>query len=138
MTNITKVILVAWFIGVLAWLGLVQKEPINPPLPPPPPPVCADGIYNDGDRLVDSNDPGCSNPTDNDEANSPKPSPPPPAPPPCRCHPSYSGCLMCRAGDYDCAGGLGDGPNFTGLVRVLGPDVFRLDRDGDGWGCDEI
>lgn len=52
------------------------------------------------------------------------------------CHPSYSGCLKPNAGDYDCAGGSGNGPNYTGSVRVTGPDVFDLDRDNDGWGCE--
>jgi hypothetical protein len=53
-----------------------------------------------------------------------------------RCHPSYSGCLNPDASDYDCAGGSGNGPYYTGTVRVIGPDVFDLDRDGDGWGCE--
>jgi hypothetical protein len=53
-----------------------------------------------------------------------------------RCHTSYSGCLKPDSGDYDCAGGTGNGPNYTGLVEVLGPDVFDLDRDNDGWGCE--
>lgn len=54
-----------------------------------------------------------------------------------RCHPSYTGaCLDPRAFDYDCLGGSGNGPKYTGRVRVVGPDVFRLDADHDGWGCD--
>jgi large repetitive protein len=32
-----------------------------------PNPQCSDGIDNDGDGLIDSADPGCSGPTDNDE-----------------------------------------------------------------------
>lgn len=52
------------------------------------------------------------------------------------CHPSYSGCLKMNAGDYDCAGGSGNGPNYTGTVRVYGSDPFGLDRDKDGWGCE--
>lgn len=52
------------------------------------------------------------------------------------CHPSYSGCLNPNASDYDCAGGSGNGPYYTGRVSVVGPDVFGLDRDGDGWGCE--
>jgi hypothetical protein len=52
------------------------------------------------------------------------------------CDPNYSGCLKPNAGDYDCAGGSGNGPNYTGRVQVLGYDEFGLDRDGDGWGCD--
>lgn len=53
-----------------------------------------------------------------------------------KCHSSYSGCLNPNASDYDCAGGSGNGPYYTGRVRVVGPDVFGLDRDGDGWGCE--
>jgi hypothetical protein len=54
-----------------------------------------------------------------------------------RCHPSYVGaCLDPDASDYDCIGGSGNGPKYTGKVRVVGPDVFRLDADHDGWGCE--
>jgi hypothetical protein len=46
-------------------------------------------------------------------------------------------CLHDGIGDYDCAGGTGDGPNYVrGPIRVLPPDPFDLDRDGDGTGCD--
>ena len=54
-----------------------------------------------------------------------------------KCHSSYKGrCLKRSASDYDCAGGSGNGPYYTGRVRVVGPDVFRLDTDGDGLGCE--
>lgn len=67
----------------------------------------------------------------------PKPAPVPVYEPPTNnCHPSYSGCLNPNASDYDCAGGSGNGPYYTGTVQVLGPDVFGLDRDNDGWGCE--
>jgi endoglucanase len=39
--------------------------------PPPPPPVCNDGLDNDGDGLVDMNDPGCENPQDTSEVDGP-------------------------------------------------------------------
>lgn len=52
------------------------------------------------------------------------------------CHPNYSGCLNPNAGDYDCVGGSGNGPNYTGPVEVYGADPFDLDRDHDGRGCD--
>ena len=52
------------------------------------------------------------------------------------CHPGYSGCLKQNAGDYDCSGGSGNGPNYTGRVQVYGSDPFGLDRDNDGWGCE--
>ena len=53
------------------------------------------------------------------------------------CHPSYEGaCLDPNAEDYDCIGGSGDGPLYTGRVSVVGPDVFELDHDNDGIGCE--
>lgn len=52
------------------------------------------------------------------------------------CNPNYSGCLRADASDYDCAGGSGNGPYYTGKVQVIGVDVYGLDRDHDGWGCD--
>jgi spore coat protein U-like protein len=52
------------------------------------------------------------------------------------CDPSYEGaCLNPTASDYDCEGGSGDGPEYTGTVTVVGDDHFDLDRDGDGIGC---
>jgi hypothetical protein len=53
------------------------------------------------------------------------------------CDPAYPDtCLLDGIGDYDCAAGGGDGPNYVdGPLRVLPPDPFRLDRDGDGFGC---
>ena len=52
------------------------------------------------------------------------------------CNPNYSGCLKINAGDYDCASGKGNGPNYTGPVQVLGYDEYDLDRDHDGLGCE--
>jgi hypothetical protein len=53
------------------------------------------------------------------------------------CDPSYKGaCLDPNASDYDCEGGSGDGPEYTGPVQVVGDDHYDLDRDGDGTGCD--
>lgn len=52
------------------------------------------------------------------------------------CDPNYSGCLDPNAIDYDCEGGSGDGPLYTGTVEVLGVDHYGLDDDGDGIGCD--
>ena len=51
------------------------------------------------------------------------------------CHPSYSPCLPVVS-DVDCAGGMGNGPAFTGRVMVIGPDVYGLDGDGDVIGCE--
>jgi micrococcal nuclease len=49
-----------------------------------------------------------------------------------QCHPSYSPCLPVVA-DLDCSDvrAMGAAP-----VRVVGPDVYRLDADGDGIGCE--
>jgi endonuclease YncB( thermonuclease family) len=64
-------------------------------------------------------------------------SPPPPAPAN-NCHPSYQGaCLDPTASDYDCAGGSGNGPEYTGFVTVVGDDEYGLDADGDGEGCED-
>jgi hypothetical protein len=53
------------------------------------------------------------------------------------CHPSYQGaCLDPNASDYDCEGGSGDGPEYTGPVQVVGPDDYDLDSDGDGSACE--
>jgi hypothetical protein len=59
-----------------------------------------------------------------------------PAPEPSNnCTAGYSPCLP-PASDYDCLGGTGDGPEFTGLVRVTGSDPYGLDSDNDGFGCE--
>jgi len=52
------------------------------------------------------------------------------------CDPNYSGCLDPNSPDYDCEGGSGDGPDYTGTVTVLGVDHYGLDDDSDGTGCD--
>jgi len=52
------------------------------------------------------------------------------------CDANYSGCIPI-ASDVDCASGSGNGPAYTnGLVQVIGSDIYGLDRDGDGWGCE--
>ncbi len=53
------------------------------------------------------------------------------------CHPSYEGaCVPNVTSDVDCAAGRGNGPYYVvGPVRVVGPDVYGLDRDKDGIGC---
>jgi hypothetical protein len=54
------------------------------------------------------------------------------------CDPDYKGaCLDPSASDYDCAGGSGNGPKYTGPVQVVGDDHFGLDRDGDGSACED-
>jgi hypothetical protein len=61
---------------------------------------------------------------------------PPPAEPADECHPSYDPCVPI-ASDVDCEGGSGNGPVYTGTVRVIGSDEYDLDRDGDGVGCEQ-
>lgn len=64
--------------------------------------------------------------------------PPPPKPTPVplagNCTTGYTPCLT-PAPDYDCAGGSGDGPRYTGPVQVTGSDPYDLDSDGDGLAC---
>jgi hypothetical protein len=51
------------------------------------------------------------------------------------CTPGYDPCLV-PASDYDCEGGSGDGPAYTGYVTVSGADPYDLDSDNDGVGCE--
>lgn len=51
------------------------------------------------------------------------------------CTAGYSPCLP-PASDYDCIGGTGDGPKYTGRVTVTGSDPYGLDADNDGIGCE--
>lgn len=54
-----------------------------------------------------------------------------------RCDPNYSGGCVPIASDVDCAGGSGNGPAYvSGIVKVIGSDIYDLDRDNDGYGCD--
>lgn len=53
------------------------------------------------------------------------------------CDPNYTGACVPIASDVDCAGGSGNGPAYVkGPVRVVGTDIYKLDRDGDGIACD--
>ncbi|WP_202970597.1 hypothetical protein [Saccharothrix sp. ALI-22-I] len=70
----------------------------------------------------------------------PQPNPAPRAPPPPApnqgCH---AGCTPCVpiASDVDCEGGSGDESAYVrGPVTVIGSDVYRLDGDEDGIGCE--
>jgi hypothetical protein len=52
------------------------------------------------------------------------------------CDPNYSPCVPV-ARDVDCAAGSGNGPAYVvGPVTVIGSDIYDLDRDGDGIGCE--
>jgi len=66
--------------------------------------------------------------------------PPPPeaagARPAEQCDPNYEPCVPVDS-DVDCAGGRGNGPSYVaGPVAVVGSDVYGLDRDHDGTGCE--
>ena len=53
------------------------------------------------------------------------------------CDPNYSGACVPIASDVDCSGGSGNGPAYVrGPVTVIGEDIYDLDGDGDGIGCD--
>jgi hypothetical protein len=54
------------------------------------------------------------------------------------CDPNYTGaCVPAGVSDVDCAGGDGDGPYYvTGPVYVVGTDIYGLDSNGDGVGCE--
>jgi endonuclease YncB( thermonuclease family) len=70
-------------------------------------------------------------PTPTDPLLTPDPTPDP-TPKASKCHPSYDPCLPIVA-DLDCSDvrAMGKAP-----VTVKGPDDYRLDRDGDGIGCE--
>jgi hypothetical protein len=53
------------------------------------------------------------------------------------CDSNYKGACVPIASDVDCAGGSGNGPAYVrGPVYVIGTDIYGLDRDGDGVGCE--
>jgi hypothetical protein len=55
---------------------------------------------------------------------------------PSQCDPNYSGCVPI-ASDVDCEGGKGNGPAYVkGPVSVIGEDIYGLDKDRDGLGCE--
>ena len=55
----------------------------------------------------------------------PKPAPAPPS----NCDPNYTPCVPKVSYDLDC-------PDVGFTVSVIGSDVHRFDRDGDGYGCE--
>nr|WP_234712950.1 excalibur domain-containing protein [Mycolicibacterium komanii]CRL76703.1 hypothetical protein CPGR_04575 [Mycolicibacterium komanii] len=53
------------------------------------------------------------------------------------CHPNYSSPCVPIARDVDCEGGGGNGPEYvSGPVYVDGEDVYGLDDNNDGVGCE--
>ncbi|WP_235505633.1 hypothetical protein [Arthrobacter sp. Leaf337] len=56
---------------------------------------------------------------------------------PSGCDPNYAGGCVPVASDVDCAGGSGNGPAYVrGPVTVVGSDIYGLDNDRDGVGCE--
>ena len=56
---------------------------------------------------------------------------------PASCDPNYSGACVPIASDVDCEGGSGNGPAYvSGPVDVVGDDIYGLDNDGNGAGCE--
>ena len=52
------------------------------------------------------------------------------------CDLNYADACVPIASDVDCAGGSGNGPEYVqGPLRVVGTDIYGLDRDGDGVAC---
>ncbi|HEU4715143.1 MAG TPA: hypothetical protein VFS76_26580 [Pyrinomonadaceae bacterium] len=52
------------------------------------------------------------------------------------CDPNYDPCVPI-ATDVDCAGGRGNGPEYVqGPVKVVGKDIYGLDKDNNGIGCE--
>jgi hypothetical protein len=70
----------------------------------------------------------------------PQPAPRPAEPPQAAasgCNSNYDPCVPDDPDDVDCEGGSGNGPSYVaGPVRVVGDDVYGLDRDNDGYGCE--
>ena len=53
------------------------------------------------------------------------------------CDPNYTVDCVPIASDVDCASGSGNGPAYVpGPVTVVGHDIYDLDRDGNGVGCE--
>jgi len=54
------------------------------------------------------------------------------------CDPNYAGACVPVDSDVDCAGGKGNGPSYVrGPVTVIGSDIYALDNDHDGIGCEK-
>lgn len=56
-----------------------------------------------------------------------------------QCDPNYSGACVPNVpgSDVDCSSGSGNGPYYVyGTVRVIGIDRYDLDKNHDGYGCE--
>ncbi|MFL6119709.1 MAG: hypothetical protein ACJ73U_08845, partial [Actinophytocola sp.] len=107
------------------WTATSTTAPTTTPSPtttPPPPPPTSTAVV----------------PPPPPQPTTEQPAPPPaeqPAPQQ-QCAPNSTGCVPI-ASDVDCAGGSGNGPAYVrGPVRVIGRDIYDLDRDGNGIACE--
>jgi hypothetical protein len=54
-----------------------------------------------------------------------------------QCDSNYSGTCVPVDSDVDCEGGSGNGPSYVaGPVTVVGNDIYGLDNNSDGIGCE--
>ncbi len=158
MNRIRHSLVAATLVATAACSGLLPAPPETATSTPSatlhstntPSPTATPSATNTGTPTLTATD--TSTPTDTPTytatppaTRTPRPTPRPtrtPAPPPPvqsgNCNPSYPDvCLQDGIGDYDCAGGSGNGPNYVrGPFRVIPPDSFGLDRDKDGIGCE--
>jgi hypothetical protein len=87
--------------------SLIPMPSGDNPDDPPATYQCSDGIDNDGDGLIDSNDPGCSSSTDNNEYNEPQVTP------------------QCSDGIDNDGDGLTDYPNDSGCSSSNDDDEYN-------------
>lgn len=53
------------------------------------------------------------------------------------CDSNYTDVCVPIASDVDCEGGSGNGPEYvSGPVTVVGDDIYELDNNNDGIGCE--
>ncbi|WP_281452782.1 hypothetical protein [Paenarthrobacter nitroguajacolicus] len=61
----------------------------------------------------------------------------PAAPAQSGCDPNYAGACVPIDSDVDCSSGKGNGPSYVrGPVTVIGSDIYGLDNNHDGIGCE--
>lgn len=126
-----------WLIvGSLAFFGIAaaagNHSSPTPASPSPPPPVITPQPTPKPQPTPSAPAPTPPTPVPQPapKAVTSKPAPvPQPTPPPSNCNPNYSGCVPNVSYDLNC-------PDIGHQVRVIGTDVYHLDADHDGTGCD--
>ena len=99
--------------------------------------VLASVILGQACRAAKPSDPKAANRSQSSNESETRASVPPREPESAsQCDPNYSGCVPI-ASDVDCAGGRGNGPAYVkGPVTIIGKDIYKLDGDHDGIGCE--